>query len=156
MNGSPSARDYRRLALGFHPKFTITAYETIMANTEPFHQVDLVEHHCETHSVVRGFWNVETIQTYFDDVNEIATPLVKARSPIYALVDFTDFVPQDRATGDAIRDHLMTAQKFGLKRIAILGATTLTKMQYKRLSEGLTVEFFETKADALNWLRADR
>ncbi len=127
-----------------------------MADTEPFHCVTLLEQHCETHSEIRGFWSVDTIQTYFDAANEASMPLVKSRSPIYALVDFTGFLPQDRETGEAIRDHLLMSQKFGLKRIAVLGASPLAKLQYKRLSEGFDAEFFDTKADALTWLRKDR
>ncbi len=127
-----------------------------MTSNEPFHSATLLEQHCETHSVVSGFWNVETIQTYFETVNEVAVPLVKSRSPIYALVDFSGFLPQDRETGDAIRDHLLMSQKFGLKRVAILGASPLAKLQYKRLSEGIDVDFFDEKSDALTWLRANR
>jgi len=124
-----------------------------MATTAPYHRVTLFEQHCELHSVVSGFWSVETIQDYFNTVNEAAMPLMKARSPIYALVDFTDFVPQDRKTGEAIRDHLILSQKFGLKRVAIVGAAPLVSMQYKRLSQGVDVEFFDGKTEAIVWLR---
>ncbi|WP_379549987.1 STAS/SEC14 domain-containing protein [Qipengyuania sp. DGS5-3] len=127
-----------------------------MENLDPIYKVSLLKQQCETHSMLSGFWNVETIQAYFDEVNEVSMPFVKDRSPIYALVDFTDFVAQDRDTTAAIRDHLLTAQKFGLKRVAIFGASTLVRTQYRRLSQGVNVEFFETKAEALNWLRENR
>ncbi|MEM8726062.1 MAG: STAS/SEC14 domain-containing protein, partial [Pseudomonadota bacterium] len=71
----------------------------------------------------------------------------------YALGDFADFVPQDRTTGEAIRDHLMAAQKYGLRKIAIVSGSPLVKMQYKRLSQGVEVEFFDEKTEALAWLR---
>ncbi|MCK0127959.1 hypothetical protein [Erythrobacter sp. F6033] len=127
-----------------------------MSKITPYHNIDLIQQHCEVHSAVGGFYNVETIQPYFEEVNAACVPLLKARAPIYALVDFTDFVPQDRETGDAIRDHLLTSQKFGLKRIAIMGASPLTTLQYKRLSDGLKVEFFDSKPAAIAWLREDR
>ncbi len=127
-----------------------------MANNEPFYSVTLLEDQCELHSVISGFWTVDQFQDYFDDVNGKAASLIEARSPMYALVDFTDFVPQDQATGEAIRDHLLLAHKVGLKRVAILGASPLVRLQYKRLSSGLDVDFFVTKPDALTWLRANR
>ncbi|MEL7447393.1 MAG: STAS/SEC14 domain-containing protein [Pseudomonadota bacterium] len=124
-----------------------------MHSTEPYFRISLHEDHCEVHSVAGGFWSVETITEYFDAVNEAALPLVKARKPIYALVDFSDFVTQDRATGEAIRDHLLLSQQFGLKRIAIVAGSALVKLQYRRLSQGLEVEYFEDKNEAANWLR---
>ncbi|MEL7188316.1 MAG: hypothetical protein AAGK17_02085 [Pseudomonadota bacterium] len=123
---------------------------------KPTHTAELHKELCEVHTTIGGFWSVDTIQTYFDAVDAASLPLVQDRSPIYACVDFTDFIPQDRATGDAIRDHLLKAQKFGLCRIATIGASALTAMQYKRLSQGIVTQFFENKPDALAWLRADR
>ncbi|MEL6531199.1 MAG: hypothetical protein AAGK01_05920 [Pseudomonadota bacterium] len=124
-----------------------------METTRPKYTVALDEARSEFHSSIGGFWSTDSIQEYFDAVNEATMPLLKARSPIYALVDFSDFVPQDRATGDAIRDHLHMSKKYGLKRLAILGASPLTTMQYKRLSDGINVEFFDSKIDAITWLR---
>ena len=124
-----------------------------MASLAPSHEIKFFEEHEEVHSVVSGFWSLETIQTYFDAVNDACLPLVKARKPIFALVDFTGFVTQDRAVGDAIRDHLLQAQKFGMRRLAIIGASPLVKMQYKRLSEGVTVEYFDSQSEGQRWLR---
>lgn len=124
-----------------------------MAELEPFHEITLHEDKCEVHSVVGGFWTATSIHDYFDAVNEASIPLVKSRSPIYALVDFSDFVPQDRETAEEIRKHLITSQKFGLKKIAILSGSTLVKLQYRRLSQGFEVEFFDSKTEAVNWLR---
>ncbi len=124
-----------------------------METLAPFHDITFYEQHCEVHSRIGGFWNVETLQTYFEAVNEACLPLVKNRKPIYALVDFTDFVPQDRASGDAIRDHLLMSQKFGLKRLAVVGASALVKIQYRRLSAGVTVEYFDDLSTAQDWLR---
>ncbi len=127
-----------------------------MNDITPEYTVSLLKEHCETHTVIGGLWTLETIQSYFDEVDQASMPLVKERLPIYAYVDFSKFVPQDRETGDAIRDHLLKAQKFGLKRVAIVGASALTTMQYKRLSQGVDVGFFDEKFAALTWLRKDR
>lgn len=125
-----------------------------MTTLERTYTAKLVEEHCELQTEITGFWDVTSIQEYFDAVNAACAPLIQARKPIYALVSFAGFVPQDRATGDAIRDHLLGAVKVGLKRIAILNASPLTAMQYKRLSKGVDVDFFERSDKAIAWLRA--
>ena len=125
------------------------------ANPEfsPRHTVSLDEERCEVHFSISGFWSLEYFQGFLDDVNEAAMPLMKARKPIYALGDFEGFVPQNRETGEAIRDHLLAAQKYGLKRLAVVAGSPLVKMQYRRLSQGVEVEFFDSKTEALAWLR---
>jgi hypothetical protein len=127
-----------------------------MEDLKKSHSSTLIEEHCEVHTAIAGFWSRDAIQEYFDSVNETAIPLMKARKPIYTVVDFTGFVPQDRETSEAIRDHLVTCVKFGLQRIAIIGASPLTMMQYKRLSQGIEVNFVDSKAEAINWLRERR
>ena len=123
-----------------------------METLAPSWNATLNERNCLLRSSISGFWSVDSIHAYFDGVNEAAVPLMKARKPIYALVDFTGFVPQDRATGVAIRDHLLACVKYGLKQIAIVGATPLTIMQYKRLSDGIDVQFFDDTTAASAWI----
>ena len=127
-----------------------------MTPTAKSHSTGLDEQHSELQFSIAGFWQLEEMQALLDELNVTALPLVKARKPIYAIGDFTDFVPQDRATSDAIRNHLMGAVNFGLKRVAIVGASPLVTMQYKRLSDGVKVEFFDSLPAATAWLRADR
>jgi hypothetical protein len=119
----------------------------------PTHSISLDQAHCEVHFSVGGFWRFEDMQGFLQKLNEAALPLTKARKPIRALGDMSELVPQDRQTGDLIRDHLLGAQNYGLERIAIVSGSALTKIQYRRLSQGLEVEFFEDKSAALVWLR---
>lgn len=120
----------------------------------PSSTVSFDEAHGEVHFAISGFWELEGLKGFLDQLDDASLPLIKARRPINALGDMEGFVPQSRETGDAIRDHLNNAQKFGLRKIAIVKGSPLTKMQYKRLSAGIAVEFFESKADATTWLRA--
>ena len=122
----------------------------------PKHTVSLVEDRCEVHFSISGFWSLDIFKSFLDDVNAAALPLMKARKPIYALGDFGGFVPQNQETGEAIRDHLLAAQKYGLKRLAVVAGSALVKLQYRRLSRGVEVEFFDTEGDAIEWLRKDR
>lgn len=127
-----------------------------MGVRETFYSSDLHEAQCEIHFACAGFWEPETMRAFLDQLNAKTLPLVKAGKPIYALGDFTDALPQDRETADLVAEHLRNAANFGLKRIAVVKATPLMKMQYRRVSKGFEVEYFESKAEALAWLRADR
>lgn len=127
-----------------------------MAVTENFYSCELVEDRCEVHFRCGGFWNPEIMRAFLDKLNETTKPLIKAGKPVYSLGDFSEALPQDRETAAMVATHLENAKKFGLKRVALINATPLMQMQYKRVSSGLDVAFFETKATALNWLRADR
>ena len=125
-----------------------------MVSTTPSSSTSLDEPRGELHFTVGGFWERDAMRGFLGELDETALPLVKARRSILAVGDFTEFVPQDRATADTIRDHLMNACKFGLKRVAIVGASPLMTMQYRRLSQGVEVEFFTDKSEALDWLRS--
>lgn len=127
-----------------------------MSVTETFYSADLVKEHCEVHFACGGFWDVGTMRQFLDELNATTAPLVKAGKPIYAMGDFTKALPQDRETADLVANHLRKAAGFGLKRIAVINATPLMKMQYRRVSQGLEVEFFESKVTGLGWLREDR
>jgi hypothetical protein len=124
-----------------------------MAITDRFCTAHIVEENCELHYSCGGLWGVDTINELFETLNRACAPLVKARKPIYSLGDFSEAIPQDRATAEKIAEFLREAAKFGLKRTAIYGAPVLMKMQYKRVSDGTEVAFFDTKGEALDWLR---
>lgn len=127
-----------------------------MAQNERVCTAHLVEEHCELHYKCGGFWDVSNVQEMFDTLNRASAPLAKAGKPIYSLGDFSEAIPQDQETAEKIGEYLKEAAKFGLKRTAIYEAPALMKLQYRRLSKGIEVDFFDNKADALNWLRANR
>ena len=102
---------------------------------------------------VTGFYEVEQMQALNAEFDRQAWPIVKAGKKIHVLGNMEGFVPQSRETGDAIREHLERAKEFNLSRIAIYKASALAKLQYKRVSAGIEVEFFDNEADALKWLR---
>lgn len=124
-----------------------------MQNLEPVSDISTDESKCELHFAVSGLWELDRMESFLRGLSKHALVLLPLQRPIMVLGDMRDFVPQTRETSDAIRNHLMESLKYGLKRAAIFGASSLVKMQYKRLSDGLEVEFFESKSDALHWLR---
>ena len=127
-----------------------------MSTTDRIVTAHLDEAHDELHYRCGGLWDVQSIDELFACLNEACLPLVKQRKAIYSLGDFTTAVPQDRETAEKIGDYLRTAKQFGLNRTAIYGAPVLMRMQYKRVAPDVIVEFFDTKPEALQWLRADR
>ena len=127
-----------------------------MSVTDRFVTARLIEERCELHYECGGLWNIDTIEELFATLNRTCLPLVQAGKPIYSIADFSAAIPQERATAEKIAGYLKEAQRHGLKRTAIFGAPALMKMQYKRISQGITLEFFDTEREALAWLRADR
>jgi len=107
----------------------------------------------EIHFSISGLWTLEDMESFLRGLTKAAVPIVERQLAIQVFGDMTGFVAQTRETGEAIRDHLLMSQKYGLQRVAIMGASSLVKMQYKRLSSGITVEFWDNKAEALHWLR---
>ncbi|MEE4289424.1 MAG: STAS/SEC14 domain-containing protein [Erythrobacter sp.] len=127
-----------------------------MNTIENVQSAQLLEDRCEVHFVCGGFWDTELMAKFLALLDATCKPLVKAGKPIYALGDFSKALPQDRATAAMVSDHLVNARKAGLKRVAIVGATALMKIQYKRVSAGMEVEYFDTTSAALTWLREGR
>lgn len=107
----------------------------------------------EVYFAISGFWKLEEMQAFLRELNEAAAPIVAQRTPIRVLGEMEGFVPQDRQTGEVIRDHLMMSRKYGLQRVAIVTAPVLVKLQYRRLSQGIEVEFFDSRNEAIAWLR---
>lgn len=123
-----------------------------MEDLAPNSSISTVVDRGEVHFAVSGLWTIEHMDSFLRGLTKAAVPIVERRLPIQVFGDMTGFVAQTRGTGEAIRDHLMMSQQYGLQRVAIMGASSLVKMQYKRLSNGIKVEFFDNKVEALGWL----
>ena len=119
----------------------------------PTHTIAADRDRCELHFAIGGYWNVEGMQRFLLELSEMAEPFLKSGTPFSVLGDFKDFVPQDRATADAIRDSIELGTRNGLNRFAVLAASPLVRMQYRRIARGTEVEYFESLTDAIAWLR---
>ena len=108
----------------------------------------------ELYFAIAGFWELEKMHAFLADLANAARPFMKERIPFTALGNLAHFVPQDRATADAIRDSLKLATTNGLTRFAVVSPPPLVKLQYRRIGEGLNVEFFDDEPSARMWLRA--
>lgn len=117
------------------------------------HRVTAVPEHGEVHFSIAGFWDAEAMQRFLEELNIACVPYVKSRQRIHAVGDMDGFVPQNAETAEKIRTHLMGSKEAGLERVAIIKPSALVKLQYRRISKGIEVEFFDSKADALAWIR---
>lgn len=119
----------------------------------PTHSITADRDHAELHFAIGGYWEPEGMKRFLFDLGEAAKPFMKAGTPFHALGDFKDFMPQDRATADAIRDSISAGTRNGLKRFAVVSAAPLVRMQYRRIAQAAEVEYFDSRAEAIIWLR---
>lgn len=124
-----------------------------MATLDPVHAITTDRDHAEVHFTIGGFWNGETMRQFLFDLGEAAKPFMKAGTPFSAMGDLREFVPQDRQTADAIRDSIAAGRRNGLQRFAVVTTSAMVKLQYRRITDGLTVEFFDEPHAARAWLR---
>ncbi len=119
----------------------------------PSHTITADASRAEVHFAIGGYWDAEGMKRFLFELGEAAKPFMKAGVSFTALGDFKDFMPQDRATADAIRDSIESGSRNGLRRFAILNAAPLVRMQYRRIAQGTQVEYFDSRVEALDWLR---
>lgn len=110
--------------------------------------------HNEVHFSVAGFWKEETADRFLKEISTASAPLIASGKPFCVLGDLSALVTQDRRIAEILRETLERSSRAGMKRIAIITQSNLVRLQYKRVSEGITVEFFEGKIEALRWLRS--
>ncbi len=124
-----------------------------METLEASHSISADSRHAELHFAIGGLWNEETMRGFLFDLGEAAKPFMRSREPFSAMGDLRDFVPQNQETAAAIRESLLAGQSNGMQRFAVVTSSALLKLQYKRITQGLEVEFFDEPRDALAWLR---
>lgn len=122
----------------------------------PSHAISADLRRAELHFAIGGYWDVGSMKQFLFDLGEAAKPLMKQGTPFSALGDLSAFMPQDRETSNAIRDAITAGTRNGLVRFAVVSASPLVRMQYRRIAQSVAVEFFDDTAAATTWLRAAR
>lgn len=102
---------------------------------------------------IAGLWTRETMEDFLKDLSRAALTFIKNAKPFVVLGDLSDFVPQDRATAAAIQDSILEGKDNGLSRFAVVSSSSLVRMQYRRITAGIDVEFFDDIHSAEIWLR---
>ena len=124
-----------------------------MAVMTPTHTITADATRAELHFAIGGYWDRAGMERFLGELAAVAQPFMKAHAAFTVLGDFKDFMPQDRATADAIRNSIEAGARNGLRRFAVLNAAPLVRMQYRRIAAGTEVQYFETKVKAIDWLR---
>jgi hypothetical protein len=124
-----------------------------MSVMTPSHTISADLDRSEVHFAIGGYWDVAGMQSFLAALGEAAKPLIKSGKPFSALGDLREFMPQDRDTSNAIRDSISAGTRNGLRRFAVISASSLVRMQYRRIAQSVDVEFFDTMAEATAWLR---
>ncbi|WP_271078837.1 hypothetical protein [Aurantiacibacter sp. MUD61] len=127
-----------------------------MSTTQRTQSISVNEDLREVHFTIGGEWDLAGMKAFLHEMNAKSAPLVESGGPIYGLGVMTDMVPANDEVYDYIRNHLMASKEAGLCRVAIIDPPMLVKLSYKKLSEGLEVEYFYSKDKGLNWLRENR
>ncbi|KLE31747.1 STAS/SEC14 domain-containing protein [Aurantiacibacter gangjinensis] len=123
-----------------------------MEHLKPWHELALDTEHREVHFTLGGFFTLDEMKSFVREMDQLALTLITTGPTMKGLGDLRNLVPQRAEVAEFTRSHLVTAQKAGLTHVAIM-APPLVRMQYRRLSEGLEVGFFDDKPEALAWLR---
>ncbi|MEL6708766.1 MAG: STAS/SEC14 domain-containing protein [Pseudomonadota bacterium] len=124
-----------------------------MDTLAPTSKIDANTNTRELYFAIAGFWTLEEMKAFLTDLSKAAIPFIKKGETFTSMGNLVDFVPQDRATADAIRDSLLLATQNGLVRFAVVSPPPLVKMQYRRIGAGLDFDFFDDEASARKWLR---
>ncbi|MGB7419638.1 MAG: hypothetical protein WA918_10710 [Erythrobacter sp.] len=109
----------------------------------------------EVHFACSGYFDMPTMVEFQRELLAKSKPLIERQVSFRTLGDLRGFVTQGRDVAEVIRTVVMESAKLGVTRTAVVADNALAKMQYLRISEGINVEVFDTKGEALGWLRAD-
>lgn len=127
-----------------------------MSTLAPTQSITADTDHDVLHFEISGFWTRDAMGDWLKDLAKAAMPFITAGRKFDALGDLRQFVPQDRETAAAIRFSLMEAHKHGLERFAVVSSSSLVRMQYRRITAGIEVEFFDDIPSAQRWLHSAR
>lgn len=125
-----------------------------MINVAMSHHIAANEQHSEIHFSIGGYWATDAMHDFLEELTAKTMPLIGRGKTFCAIGEMEGFVAQNQDCADAIRDNLLAAKSAGLQRVAIVKPSALVKIQYRRISKGIDVAFFDNKPDALHWLRA--
>ncbi|MEP3421984.1 MAG: STAS/SEC14 domain-containing protein [Erythrobacter sp.] len=107
----------------------------------------------EIHWVAIGLWTEQTLADLQAKLIQMAKPYLEDRQGFRVLGDLRELAVQSREMAEKIRQSQEASAQLGVERMAFVYSSVLVKQQFRRLSAALEIEFFDNKADAINWLR---
>lgn len=124
-----------------------------MNSFDPKSQITRDEERRELHWLSSGLWSVEQARDLVTGLGEASQYFLERRLPFRVLGDLRGFSVQSQEVVDVMKYSQDNAAKVGVDRMAIVHTSTLVKIQFRRISDGLEVEFFPDTESALSWLR---
>lgn len=101
-----------------------------------------------------GLWDAQVLADFSRELLARAKPFYSAGIKMRVLGDLTGFVTQTREIAEGIRLVVNESARLGVVRTAIVSDSKLAEMQYKRINDGINLEVFANRAEALAWLRS--
>ncbi len=126
-----------------------------MTTLAPTFSVTRNEELREVYYTISGLFTVEKIEELFAELITLARPFIDDRKGFRALGDMREFSVQTREVVDKMQMSQDTSAKVGVDKMAIVYSSVLVKQQFRRVSSALELGMFESKAEALAWLRTD-
>jgi hypothetical protein len=124
-----------------------------MSELAPTQSITVDLDHRELHFAIGGFWTLEAMQDFLRHLAGAAKPFLSTGTKFSALGDLRGLVTQNRETAEAIRQSLLEGQRNGMTRFAMVTESSLVKLQYRRITDGVAAEFFDNPDAARKWLR---
>jgi hypothetical protein len=108
----------------------------------------------EVHFAMSGLWEEEGTPELTNALFQASQEFITKGQKFRVLGDLSDFQVQTKEVAEAMRNSQDASAKLGVEKMAIVYSSTLVKMQFRRVTEALELGLFETKGEALKWLRS--
>ena len=125
-----------------------------MSRFAPAYTVRRLDDFGELHFRFEGLFTLEAVAKAQSELVGACKALGAANGTIRALGDLSELAVQTRDVSEQIRLTHEAAPMFGVQKMALFGASPLLQQQYRRVQEMMTLEFFDTRHEALTWLRS--
>lgn len=107
----------------------------------------------EMHWTAAGLLDGQSLNELFSLLLAESKPFRDDKKGFRTLGDLRQFAVQPREIAELIEESQKATAHYGCDRMAIVYTSVLVKQQFRRVSEALETRFFESKAEAISWLR---
>lgn len=107
----------------------------------------------ELHWTAAGLWTLEKAQELPKALYKQSLPFIETKRTFRVFGDLTEFAVQKQEVVDIMQASQENSAELGVDRMAVQYSSTLVKIQFRRISDALELEFFENRDEALAWLR---
>lgn len=128
---------------------TVAGYRAAMANPYSIH---IDSRRSLLRFEVEGFWSLECVASFRAELVAALGPLVAAGRPFDLLADLSRYPPQARVVSDQMQESLIRGADLGLRRVACVARSAVTRLQFARVAAVQNFMFFTSVDRARDWL----